>query len=78
MVEVADTTLEFDRTVKLPRYAAAGAPELWIVDLKAARIWVHRKLLEGDYGEVFEAHPGDVLQVPDMPDVKIKVEDILA
>ena len=27
VVEVSDTTLEFDRTVKLPRYAAAGVPE---------------------------------------------------
>jgi Uma2 family endonuclease len=78
VVEVSDTTLEFDRTVKLPRYAAAGVPELWIVDLKSDRIWVHRKSLEGDYGEVFEAHPGDVLQVADLPDIKIKVEDILA
>ena len=34
VVEVADTSLSYDRDVKLPRYAAAGVPEVWIEDLK--------------------------------------------
>lgn len=33
MVEVSDTTLSYDRNVKLPLYASAGIPEVWIVDL---------------------------------------------
>ena len=33
LVEVADTSLEFDREVKLPLYAEAGIPEVWIVNL---------------------------------------------
>ncbi len=32
VIEVADTTLHYDRQEKLPRYAAAGIPEVWIVD----------------------------------------------
>lgn len=78
VIEVADTTLRFDRSIKKPRYAAAGAPELWIVDLEGARVWVHRQPLEGDYGEVFEARPGDVLKVPGMPDVEIQVSDLVS
>jgi Uma2 family endonuclease len=77
VIEVADTTLPFDRQVKAPRYAAAGAPELWIVDLVGSRVWVHRKPLEGAYGEVFEARPGQVLPVPGMPDIEISVADLL-
>ncbi|HJS72649.1 MAG TPA: Uma2 family endonuclease [Vicinamibacteria bacterium] len=77
VVEVSDTTLQFDRSIKKPRYAAAGAPELWIVDLEGSRVWVHRKPLEGDYGEVFEARSGDVLKVPGMPDVEIPVVDLV-
>lgn len=34
VVEVADSTLTSDRTVKLPLYAAAGVPEVWIVNLQ--------------------------------------------
>jgi Uma2 family endonuclease len=78
VIEVADTTLRFDRSIKRPRYAAAGAPELWIVDLEGSRVWVHRKPLEGDYGEVVEARPGDVLQVPGMPDVEIPVAELVS
>ncbi len=78
VIEVADATLRFDRSIKKPRYAAAGAPELWIVDLEGSRVWVHRKPLEGDYGEVFEARPGDVLKVPGMPDVEIEVAELVS
>ena len=78
VVEVSDTTLQFDRSIKKPRYAAAGAPELWIVDLEGSRVWVHRKPLEGDYGEVFEARPGDTLKVPGMPDVEIQVSELVS
>lgn len=38
VVEVAETSLERDRKVKLPRYARAGIPEVWIVDLGAERV----------------------------------------
>jgi Uma2 family endonuclease len=78
VIEVSHTTLEFDRFIKKPRYASSAAPELWIVDLEGSRIWVHRKPLEGDYGEVFEARCGDVLQVPGMPDVEIQVSELLS
>ncbi len=42
IVEVSDTTLSYDRKIKLPRYAEAGIPELWIEDLKNDVIQVHR------------------------------------
>ena len=31
IIEVAETSLRFDRNVKLPLYAAAGIPEVWVV-----------------------------------------------
>jgi Uma2 family endonuclease len=78
VIEVADTTLRFDRSIKKPRYAAAGVPEYWIVDLEGSRVWVHRKPLEGDYGEVVEARPGEVLTPPGMPDLEIPVADLVS
>ena len=41
IVEVADTSLAFDRDVKLPLYAAAGIPEVWLVDLDERTIHVY-------------------------------------
>jgi Uma2 family endonuclease len=78
VIEVADTTLRFDRSIKKHRYAAAGVPEYWIVDLEGSRVWVHRKPLEGDYGEIMEARPGEILTPPGMPDVQIAVADLVS
>ena len=32
-MEVSDSTLDFDREVKSKRYAAAGIPEMWVMNL---------------------------------------------
>src|SRR5215472_12642971 len=41
IIEVADSSLAYDRDVKFPRYAAAGIPEAWLVDLNANVIERH-------------------------------------
>lgn len=38
IIEVADSTLKFDKEVKLPLYAAAGIPEYWIINLESQEI----------------------------------------
>jgi Uma2 family endonuclease len=43
VVEVADTTLQFDRTTKAALYARAGIPEYWIVNLADRVLEVHRQ-----------------------------------
>src|SRR5712692_10456735 len=42
VIEVADTSLRYDRTVKLRVYARAGIPEYWIVDANTETLEVHR------------------------------------
>src|SRR5712692_9934845 len=42
VIEVADTSLRYDRTVKLRLYARAGIPEYWIVDANTEALEVHR------------------------------------
>lgn len=46
LVEVADASLEKDRQVKLPLYARAGIPEVWLVNLAAGHIEVCRRPLD--------------------------------
>lgn len=41
LIEVSETSLEYDRSVKLPLYAGAEVPEVWIVDLAAGRIEIY-------------------------------------
>lgn len=47
LIEVADTSVPFDRGIKLPLYARAGIPEFWLVDLTRDAIEVYREP-EGD------------------------------
>ena len=43
LVEVAESSLDYDRIVKLPNYALAGIPDYWIVNLIDEQIEVYRK-----------------------------------
>src|SRR5262249_48453126 len=52
IVEVADTSLPHDRDVKVPLYARAGIPEVWLVDLNGESVGVHREPGPQGYREV--------------------------
>lgn len=59
VVEVSDTTFQYDRDVKIPLYARHGIPEVWIVDLERKRLHFFRSLKGGDYSDVsFTGEPG--------------------
>lgn len=77
VVEVSDSTLKFDRTPKLARYAEAGVPEVWIVDLKGERVLTHKRPLDGVYGDVNEYKSGDSLEVVALENASFNVDDIL-
>lgn len=52
VVEVSETSVEYDTDVKLPLYASAGIPEAWIVNLPANRVEVHSRPVDGEYREI--------------------------
>ena len=54
LIEVADTTLAYDRTVKLPLYAKCGIPESWIVNLQLRCIEVYREPMADGYARKTE------------------------
>jgi Uma2 family endonuclease len=77
LVEVADTSVEFDRTVKLPLYARVGIPEYWLVDLQRGVLEVYRSP-EGDrYAEVQELAAGARVAPNSFADAELDVGEIL-
>lgn len=52
LIEVADSSLAKDRTVKLPLYAAAGIPETWIVNLEEECVEIYTGPSAEGYGQV--------------------------
>ena len=77
VIEVADSSLQFDRTVKAPLYAAAGIQELWIVDLAHRRVEVLRSPGPTGYAETQVIGAGDGLALLAFPDVVVTLEDIV-
>jgi Uma2 family endonuclease len=49
VVEVADSTLNFDLTTKAALYARAGIAEYWVLDVSGRRLIVHRLPQSGKY-----------------------------
>ncbi len=75
-IEVADSSLAFDRTVKAPLYARAGIPELWIVDLAGARVLVLRDPSPEGYRDVTEVLGGTVLEPSLLPGVRVGTDSL--
>jgi Uma2 family endonuclease len=77
-VEVADSSLEYDRQVKLPIYARAEIPEVWIEDLVHDAVEVRRDPGPSGYRAVRVARRGETIRPLAFPDVEIAVDAVLA
>jgi Uma2 family endonuclease len=52
IVEVSDSSLRYDRTIKVPLYARNNIPEVWIVDVSDPRMHVFHPLEGGRYTHI--------------------------
>jgi Uma2 family endonuclease len=77
VVEVADTSVGFDREVKLPRYASAGIAEAWLVDLNSDVIEQHTRPLNGRYASMTTWQRGDVLRATTIEGLSADVQAII-
>lgn len=77
VVEVSESTLQYDRTVKRKLYAANGLPEYWIVNLKDRQIEVCSAPKSGDYENQTIHKSGDEISVQALPEIVVKVADLL-
>jgi len=77
VVEVSDTTLRYDRNVKVPLYARHGIPEVWIVDLENGRLHSFRQLVNGIYGEVASTDQPGVTAVPGLQGLAVDLSCLL-
>lgn len=76
IIEVAHSSLHIDRTEKLPLYASAGFPEVWLVDVNARALFVHRQPAGDAWAEVFRVVEGGTVSMLAFPDVTIEVAQL--
>lgn len=78
LIEVADSSFEFDSGAKLELYARAGIREVWIVDLTQNRVLVHRNPTGGSYASSTAVGMSGTLQLEALPDIAIPADTILS
>ena len=76
-VEVADTSVNYDRDVKMRLYAQAGIPEAWLVSLPDGWIEVYTEPSPVGYLSMRRALPGASLAPQAFPDVVVAVSDVM-
>jgi Uma2 family endonuclease len=76
IVEVADTSARYDRLRKIPNYARAGIPEVWLVDLSEDRVEQYREPRGDAYVDRQVLGAGGTLTPLRLPDVAIRVDEI--
>jgi Uma2 family endonuclease len=76
IIEVASTSLVYDRRVKLPLYARAGVPEVWIVKVQERELEVYRNPKGEDYAERQILQPTDRISLLAFPDVEIPLSEV--
>lgn len=77
MVEVAETSLPYDRTAKAELYAGAALPEYWIIDLVGHCVEVHRNPSGAGYLDITRHAAGDTLSPLAARDANNPIADLL-
>jgi Uma2 family endonuclease len=77
VIEVSDSTLRYDREVKVPLYARHGVPEVWIVDLQNGRLVCYRSLRGGEYHAETPAAPLAKTRIEALPGSEIDLSRLL-
>ena len=77
VVEVSDTSLDYDRTRKSRVYAGAGIPEYWIVNLVAGVLEVHRDPGPSGYRSATTLRSGEAVSPSNAPGATVPVADLL-
>lgn len=78
LIEVADSSLEFDHSDKLPAYGKAGITEVWIVNLSEQQLEVYREPHFTGYAKTTILRAGDTAAPAAFPDAQISVRDLVS
>lgn len=77
VIEVAESTQRYDRTVKAPLYARHGVPELWVVDLENGQVHFHRHP-EGDaYADISSTGQPGITPIAALAGASVDLSDVL-
>ncbi|GFZ99975.1 Uma2 family endonuclease [Okeania sp. KiyG1] len=77
LIEVSDTTIKYDREVKVPLYAENNIVEVWLVNLTEECLEVYRQPTANGYEIVQTFQRGENVTIQALPNVTFTVDEIL-
>lgn len=77
VIEVADSTIDFDREVKMPLYARSKIPQAVIVNLPSDVVEAYSKPVRGKYTKVQLLKRGQSLKILKLSELTLTVDEIL-
>lgn len=77
LIEVSDSTVEYDRQVKAPLYARSGVREMWLINLGAGQVEVYRNPSPDGYREQRYLQRGEAVAPLAFPEASFRVDEIL-
>jgi len=76
VIAIADSSLRYDRTIKVPLYAAHGVPETWLIDLVHRRLEVYRDPGPTGYRQRLRPDSDQSITPLLLPDVRIQIAEL--
>ncbi|WP_268961906.1 Uma2 family endonuclease [Pseudanabaena sp. lw0831] len=76
IIEVADSTISYDREVKSPLYASVDIPEMWLFDVNKKAIEGYSQPSASGYKQINRYEKNDKLSILAFPDVTFTWEDL--
>ena len=78
IIEVADTSLQYDRDIKVSLYARHGIPEVWLVDVRERRLTRYRDPAEGAYTRVDQPDVSAPIDIGALAQVRVELGAVFA
>lgn len=75
IIEVSDSTVRYDREVKIPLYASHGIPEVWLLDIQQQQLEIYRDPADGQYRQRYNLRTGSVAPIL-CPDAVINLAEV--
>jgi Uma2 family endonuclease len=76
VVEVSDSTLLYDRQIKVPLYARHGVPEVWIVDAQDSQLHFFRSLAAGEYTWISSTAEPGIVAIAGLPQMTVDLSPL--
>jgi Uma2 family endonuclease len=75
LIEVADSTLAYDRDIKVPLYARFGIAEVWLVDIQNERLEVYLEPSVAGYRQILRPENDESVSPALLPEISLRVAE---